>query len=1024
MLATAEAPSSPSSPLSLLASFLGDALSLTTLKALLAEGKGDVQRSVNLYFENPARYNKPSSIHSAPASPPQKRSSPAGSLLPRAKRAKSVAPTYVGECILVALATVRGTGAIRDGMQIDPVTKLRAPIPLKTSSKKGGRKLKVKDSITRLCVAGREIAKLATTEDYLGKLIDQNVIMLRGSVVAVPPTLTLLCDVVLQVSVFFLPDAFTSTCTLDASNAQEEALKQRHHSLLLLFSLLGLRPEDTSLLHKEADAATEGEDEEGVELESDQVEILYNKARTFENVQEMEPKDGLTVNLRGYQKQALQWMSTRENLTKDPSDHSIHPLWEEYVLPPEEAGAESAPFYFNPYTGELSLNFPSAADQTRGGILADEMGLGKTIETLALIHSNRPSAGDMDDHAADAYNFNKKFNAKLDNVQLPATRSTLIVCPVSLIAQWRDEVVTRFRANALTCALHYGSERTLTVSDLTKRNAPDVVITSYGVVSSEGGEAKGKKPSLIFGVEWFRVVLDEAHWIKNKQTWMAKSCFKIEAKRRWAVTGTPIQNRLEDLFSLSHFLRLEPWQNFGYWRRFITIPFENKDPKALDVVQSILEPIVLRRQKSTPYGPERRPIVELPPKVVETEYLDFSHEERDIYSALHTKTKTQFSAFCAAGTVLSHWAHVFQMLTRLRQVCLHPSLALGKGSTGAAAESSQDIDDLIKRFQTGTDSAESTEGGNPDAYRDAIFHRLTQGSAVGDGASEEDASCPLCYDLMAQPTMYPCMHMSCYDCIVGFLQKKEQMGEPGECPICRKEFREEDLMDIIKAPTNHAAAASTQGEPVTSGGAGDDVASRTPLLTLRRHFHSSTKLKALVAQLKQLRETDPDVKTVVFSQFTSMLSLCEIVLREHGFGYARLDGTMNQKERERTLKLFASDDAEGSKVRVLLASMRTAGVGLNLVRASFVVILEPWWNAPVESQTIDRVHRIGQTRNVLVKRYIMRDSVEERMLEIQDRKTVLCKFAIGEGETGKESAAKHKEDDKKARIEELKTLFG
>ncbi|KAI8919126.1 SNF2 family N-terminal domain-containing protein [Powellomyces hirtus] len=837
----------------------------------------------------------------------------------------------------------------------------------------------------------------------------------------------------LQLRIYLTPQAFVTVAHADDEESQDDSIKERKLALLYLLKQLGRRELDQAMLAGlKEDAVSpsqeEPDEEEQKEIEGDQVEILYEKARGFEDVPEMEPTAGVVVDLRGYQKQALSWMSSKENLANNPDAHSIHPLWEEHTFPSDGSpGSGGDKFYLNPYTGEMTLQFPSAADRTRGGILADEMGLGKTLETLALIHTNRPTADDMAKSSADVYTFNRMLNAPTSTPSIPQTRATLIVCPVSLLSQWRDEVTNRFTPGSLTCGVYYGQERTLTISDLVGRKAPDVVITTYGVVSSEWGDGgrKNNKASLIFGVEWFRVVLDEAHWIKNKQTATAKSCFKIEAKRRWAVTGTPIQNKLEDLFSLVHFLRIEPWANYAFWRQFISVPFANKDSKALNVVQSILEPIVLRRQKSTPSGPDGRPIVELPSKTVEIELLDFTQEERDIYTALWTNSKTQFSAFCAAGSVLSHWAHVFQMLTRLRQCCLHPELALGKGSSSGVGGA--DVDQLIRRFQNGLDG--DSNSGSESPYMDIVIQKLTQTMNGGENqqsVANDDDSCPICFDLMAQPTLFPCLHISCWDCIVGYLQKREQNGEKGECPICRKEFREEDLLDIVKAPaqvsTVQATGATSDKENGTNG---STPASLPPSIRLRRHFHSSTKLTALISHLKHLRETDPDVKTVVFSQFTSMLSLCEIVLEEHGFGFARLDGTMTQKERENTLKRFASDDDEGSKVKVLLASMRTAGVGLNLVRASFVVIMEPWWNAPVESQTIDRVHRIGQTRPVLVKRFVMRDSVEERMLSIQERKTVLCKWAIREGETGGVvNAAKNKEEEKRNRVEELKTLFG
>lgn len=165
-------------------------------------------------------------------------------------------------------------------------------------------------------------------------------------------------------------------------------------------------------------------------------------------------------------------------------------------------------------------------------------------------------------------------------------------------------------------------------------------------------------------VEFHRVVLDEAHQIKSRLTKTAKACYALNSVRRWVVTGTPIQNKLEDLFSLVHFLRAEPWSNFSFWRTFITIPFESKDKdKAMRVVTSVLEPLVLRRTKNTK-DENGDPIIMLPERSIEIEYLKFSAQENDIYQALFKDGKTKFNHYCRAGTVLRHYASIFQLLMR------------------------------------------------------------------------------------------------------------------------------------------------------------------------------------------------------------------------------------------------------------------------------------------------------------------------------------------------------------------------
>jgi len=233
-----------------------------------------------------------------------------------------------------------------------------------------------------------------------------------------------------------------------------------------------------------------------------------------------------------------------------------------------------------------------------------EMGLGKTIEMLSLVHSVRAPKGTKNG-------------------------STLVIAPMSIISQWKSEADNSSNPGTLKAIIYYGSDKSLDLPSLcASPAAPDVIVTSYGVVLSEW--TSGKTSEGIFGTEWFRVILDEAHYIKNRLSKTARACYEIKAGRRWVLTGTPIVNKLEDLYSLVHFLGVEPWSLYSYWRTFITVPFESKDYlRALDVVQTILEPLVLRRTKDMKDS-EGNPIVSLPDKVINKEYLEMSSAEREV----------------------------------------------------------------------------------------------------------------------------------------------------------------------------------------------------------------------------------------------------------------------------------------------------------------------------------------------------------------------------------------------------------
>jgi len=160
--------------------------------------------------------------------------------------------------------------------------------------------------------------------------------------------------------------------------------------------------------------------------------------------------------------------------------------------------------------------------------------------------------------------------------------------------------------------------------------------------------------------------------------------------------------------------------------------------------------------------------------------------------------------------------------------------------------------------------------------------------------------------------------------------------------------------------------------------------------------YSSTKIDALLEQLNTLRSlTAVDgkemEKSIVFSQWTSMLDLLQSPLKQNGFGFVRLDGTMTQAQRETSIQAFKTND----KINVFLISMKAGGLGLNLTEANHVYILDPWWSPAIEAQAIDRVHRIGQTRPVTVTRFVIKNSIEERILQLQERKKLLAKSVLG-----------------------------
>ena len=976
------------------------------------------------------------------------------------KRGKMPAYKYVGAFGTEGWTTRSGSNVVKSGEHISIERQ-------KIIHQKGGRGnsavAKRIDVIVRLKnYRGEEFGRLGKdSANWVSTLIDQKICRFDPVVVYAPDRVRTNDTVFLQVRCsllrtafddngFNIPDNRKTGMFIEKESDEEKQLRLKQVALVKLFEEINLLPSktnETTARHKRqgllqaAEVAeqyekdhpnfekkdkpppgsstpgtqTEDEPEDGKELEQDQLDALYKKAQTFDfDAPEAEPADTFAMDLRPYQKQALHWMMAKEKNEKlSGSEKTMHPLWEEYKWPtkdfddkevPEVEGIES--FYINPYSGEMSLNFPEQKQQCLGGILADEMGLGKTIEMMSLIHSHKSEVQrrtENEHHSSDnaiAALPRLHLNPRVENA--PVT--TLVVAPMSLLSQWHSEAEAASKEGTLRAILYYGDTKSTDLQTLCSEenaaSAPNVIITSYGVVLSEfnriGNRSDRDRAAFggLFSLNFFRVILDEAHHIKNRQSKTAKACYEIAAEHRWVLTGTPIVNRLEDLFSLVRFLRVEPWNNFSFWKTFITVPFESKDfMRALDVVQTVLQPLVLRRTKDMKM-PNGEALVALPKKTVEIVEIELSEKEREVYDHIFWRAKRTFQEKMKLESLMKSYTTIFAQILRLRQSCCHPTLVKNQKAAAddpeaeddkelkvakSGLEDDMDLQDLIERFQ-----ADAEEGEDVSAKFGA--HALAE---IRDEAEHE---CPLCYEEpMIEQAVTVCWHSACKKCLLDYITHQEERGETPKCFNCREVIDKHDIYEVVK---------TNQLDPDTG---------RLTSRLERVKASNSAKIEKLMEQLKALRREAPGTKSVVFSQFTSFLSLISPALDRANLPYLRLDGTLSQKNRATVLDEF-KNSKEGL---VLLLSLRAGGVGLNLTMAKRVWMMDPWWSFAVEAQAIDRVHRMGQDQEVKVYRFVVKDSVEERMLKVQDRKKFIAS-SLG---------MMSDEEKKLQRIEDIKELL-
>ncbi|MEX2213460.1 MAG: SNF2-related protein [Phycisphaeraceae bacterium] len=513
-----------------------------------------------------------------------------------------------------------------------------------------------------------------------------------------------------------------------------------------------------------------------------------------------------------------------------------------------------------------------------GGILADDMGLGKTVQVLALLQAGKET-GDRGQETGSKAAPNDSQSA-IRHPQSNASRPSLVVAPRSVVFNWLDEAA-RFTPD-LRVMSYSGAERHDQLNDLERY---DLVVTSYGLLRRDIAKLRH--------VAFKYVILDEAQAIKNPNSQVAKASRLMSCMHRLALTGTPVENHLGDLWSIFEFL----------------------NPGMLGSATRFAE--MIRGQR----GGSRT-----------------TADEPDLIDPL-----VDVPGAAATGTAAS------------------------SGSASVAPE--------------------------PAATDDADQYDLTGPIALDDARHLDIA-------VAAARALKPFILRRTKSQVLTDLPEKSE-----QTIICEMDKAQRKVYDDLLKYYRTALLNKVEGTgdaSIFTGGAGRagvpmmvleallrlrQAACHPGLIDEKRMDVPSAKLETLVDQLAEL--IDEGHKALVFSQFTSMLAIVRKRMDEMGIVHEYLDG--KTQDRRARVERFQTD----KKCPVFLISLKAGGLGLNLTAADYVFILDPWWNPAVEQQAIDRAHRIGQTRHVFAYRLICKDTVEQRIAELQQKKKKLADAIIG-----------------------------
>lgn len=562
----------------------------------------------------------------------------------------------------------------------------------------------------------------------------------------------------------------------------------------------------------------------------------------------------------------------------------------------------------------------------QGGILADDMGLGKTLTMIALILAQKRKQKSEKSEEKKL----ETWISKTDST-LTVSRGTLIICPASLIHHWKKEVERRVSDGKIRVYLYHGPNRE---SDTKLLAQYDIVVTTYSLVSKEipAKKEEGESPaqdqdledktasSPLLRIAWARIILDEAHNIKNPKVQTSIAVCKLRSGARWAVTGTPIQNNLLDLYSLLRFLRCSPFDEYKLWKNQV----DNGSRKGGERLNILTKSLLLRRTKDQ-LDHTGKPLVDLPQRTCRVHQLKLSDDEQAVYDVIFTTSRSTLQNY------------------------------LKRHEGGSSQTPPKGADNPFERVAREFGSTQNAFSSAPPSQGSSTVHILS--------------------------LLLRLRQCCCHPSLLKTTLDQTEMKSEGLSLTLEEQLSALTLCDL-QTP-DPKSIVSLNGTNFSA-----------------KLFESdcrSTKIDALMSQLKSISSSAEPQKSVIVSQWTSMLRIVAVHLKRIGLSYATIDGSVNPKQRMDVVEEF---NVNPRRPQVMLVSLCAGGVGLNLIGGNHLFLLDMHWNPALEDQACDRIYRVGQRKDVVIHRFVCEGTVEEKIAQLQEKKKELAKKVLtGNGTT-------------------------
>jgi DNA repair protein RAD5 len=500
------------------------------------------------------------------------------------------------------------------------------------------------------------------------------------------------------------------------------------------------------------------------------------------------------------------------------------------------------------------------------------------------------------------------------------------------------------------------------------------------------------------------------------------------------------------------FLKLEPFYSDGaLFKRLVSRPVQRGDAEALIKTRTLMKTLSIRRDKSKLVEcklPDKKEII-VSVEMGSRERAAYDAVARAIQSFARQHLDDDLVGPKSGSEAVLNAQSVLPLIMRLRQLCLDLRLV----PPNTLAELMTTIDPRVAGGKASGSTSSSKVHGLSSAESVALFNRirsLVMSAVIGYTQPEETAAsdqllmsptirntadtaanpveddvneCAICFDplLLENCNIFrTCKHILCQTCTQQLFSKPDAPNKKSQpatvaCPLCRALVTKADVLSYTELKNSVEPVEGTV--PVAEGVSTGEQAEVSTSVAAHPDFRSA-KSKEIFLALQSIWRQDETQKVVIFSSFVSYLDIIEQLLVQEHIPFARIDGSCSQQKRQQQIRTFNTDEPSfvGPPARVMLCSLKACGVGITLTRANHVFLTDLWWAPSIDQQAIDRIHRLGQTREVSVYRFIVNDSIDEKIYALQKKKMELSKAAMEKG-VGSSTA------DRAQRLEDLRMLL-